>query len=284
VEAGFAAHAGNDAAGWPYDPSFLGLRRVALHDLLSIGCRSPVAAWALAASLASGVVHPALAQEEPLANVLGRVVAAGSRAGLADAVVELPELELASESDEGGRFWFRNIPAGERLFVIHYLGYADTTRIFLLPAELNQLEVTVELTVVPVADLTVQVESLDAPSKLTEFNRRREKGEGYFITRADILRRDPVRTTDMLRAVPGVRIASTTTGQASIRMRGGRSCPVAYFVDGIRAPYFNLDNVLPSSVEGIEIYKGTASVPPEFRGPLTPCAAIVLWTRDPGQP
>ena len=168
-------------------------------------------------------------------------------------------------------------------FVIHYLGYADTTRVFLLPAELNQLEVAVELRVVPVADLMVQIDELDTPSKLTEFNRRREKGEGYFITRADILRRDPLRTTDMLRAVPGVRIASTDLGRASIRMRG-RSCNVAYFVDGIRAPYFNLDSVLPSSVEGIEIYKGTASVPPEFRGPLTPCAAIVLWTRDPGLP
>jgi len=253
-----------------------------LHDLLSIGRRSAVAV-ALAASLASGAVHPALAQEEPLANVLGRVVEAGSRAGLAEAVVELPELELARESDESGRFWFRNIPAGERLFVIHYLGYADTTRVFLLPAELNQLEVAVELRVVPVADLMVQIDELDTPSKLTEFNRRREKGEGYFITRADILRRDPLRTTDMLRAVPGVRIASTDLGRASIRMRG-RSCNVAYFVDGIRAPYFNLDSVLPSSVEGIEIYKGTASVPPEFRGPLTPCAAIVLWTRDPGLP
>ncbi|MEJ2312493.1 MAG: TonB-dependent receptor plug domain-containing protein [Gemmatimonadales bacterium] len=253
-----------------------------MHDLFSIGRWSAVAVVALAS--ASGAVHPALAQEEPLANVLGRVVQAGSGASLAEAVVEMPELELARETDKSGRFWFRNVPAGERVFVIYYLGYADTTQVVLVPAELNQLEVAVELTVVPVPDLMVQVEALDAPSKLTEFNRRRDKGEGYFITRADILRRDPVRTTDLLRSVPGVRIASTNTGQASIRMRGGRHCPVAYFVDGIRAPYFNLDTVLPSSVEGIEIYKGTASVPPEFRGPLTPCAAIVLWTRDPGLP
>jgi hypothetical protein len=237
----------------------------------------------LAGVLALGAVHPAMAQEEELANILGRVVRTGSRAPLPEAVVEMPELEQAVESDENGRFWFRNVPAGEQVIVVHYLGYADTTRVNLLPAELNQFEVSVELTVVPVADLFVQVEALEAPSKLSEFNRRREKGEGYFITRADILRRDPVRTTDMLRAVPGVRIASTSLGQSSIRMRG-RNCPIAYFVDGIRAPVFNLDSVLPSSVEGIEIYKGTSSVPPEFRGGLTPCAAIVLWTRDPGLP
>ncbi len=224
-----------------------------------------------------------MAQEDQLANILGRVVQAGSHASLSQAIVEMPELELAMESDESGRFWFRNVPAGEHLFVIHYLGYADSTRVFLQPVELNQLEIILDLKVVPVADLVVQVESLDAPSKLTDFNRRRDKGEGYFITRADILRRDPVRMSDMLRSVPGVRVANPTLGQSSIRMRG-RSCSIAYFVDGIRAPYFNMDNLQPSSVEGVEIYLGTASVPPEFRGPLTPCAAIAIWTRDPGLP
>ncbi len=257
-----------------------------MHDLLSIGSGkrrwSAIAALTLAAPFVLGAVQPVMAQEE-LANILGSVVQAGSRASLAEAVVEMPEMELAMESDETGRFWFRNVPAGEQLFVIHYLGYSDSARVFLVADELNQLEVAIELRVVPVADLIVQVEALDTPSKLTEFNRRREKGEGYFITRADILRRNPVRTTDMLRTIPGVRVANTSVGRPSIRVRG-RSCNVAYFVDGVRAPFYNLDGVRPSSVAGIEIYKGTASVPPEFRGALTPCAAIVIWTRDPGMP
>jgi outer membrane receptor protein involved in Fe transport len=241
---------------------FFGLKEGYLLDLLSIDRRgrrwSAIAALALASSLAAGFVHPAIGQEEEeLANVLGRVVQAGSRASLVEAVVEMPELELGMESDENGRFWFRNVPAGEQLFVVRYLGYADSARVSLVPDELNQLDVVIELRVVPVADLVVQVEALDTPSKLTEFNRRREKGEGYFITRADILRRDPVRTTDMLRSVPGVRVANTSVGRPSIRMRG-RSCNIAYFVDGVRAPFYNLDGVQPSGVAGIEIYKGTA--------------------------
>lgn len=258
-----------------------------MRHLLSIDRRScrwgALSALALGAQLAVGAVQPAIGQPESLANVLGRVVQAGSHASLTKAIVEMPDLELAMESDDSGRFWFRNVPAGDQLFVIHYLGYSDSTQVFLVPDELNQIEFTVELTVVPVADLFVQVESLDAPSKLTEFNRRREKGEGVFITRADILRRDPVRMTDMLRNVPGVRVADTSLGRSSIRMRG-RSCSIAYFVDGIRAPYFDINSLQPSSVEGVEIYRGTASVPPEFQGPLTPCSAIVIWTRDPGAP
>ncbi len=255
-----------------------------MHALLAIGRRSAALCALALFVFSSGHVRPVLAQEETeLANVLGLVVQAGSRAPLAEATVEMPEFELSMASDETGRFWFRNIPAGEHVFVIRYLGFTDSTRVLLLPNELNQIEVGIDLRIVPVPDLVVQVESIAAPSKLTDFNRRRAKGEGYFITREDIQRRDPVRTTDMLRAVPGIRVAATGLGRPFIRMRG-RSCNIAYFVDGIRAPYFNLDNVQPSSVAGIEIYKGTSSVPAEFRGALTPCAAIVLWTRDPSLP
>lgn len=247
-------------------------RRVALGSLAWVGI------------LLSGLSEVALAQDShELANVLGRVVQAGSRAPLPEAEVGLPDLDMGTETDEEGRFWFRNVPAGEHVFVFQYLGFADSATVYLAPNELNQLEVAIDLLVVPVADLFVRVEALEAPGKLSDFNRRREKGQGYFITREDILRRDPVRTTDMLRTVPGVRIAPTTAGRSTVRMRG-KGCRVAYFVDGIRAPSFDLDNVQPASVAGIEIYKGSASVPPEFRGPLTPCAAIVLWTRDPSLP
>lgn len=280
----FLADGRNDTGQWPYDKAFSRVKEGRLYAPLSIGRRSAalgvlalVAAW-------TASVQSALAQDETeLANVLGLVMQAGSRAPLADATVEIPGLELSMVSDETGRFWFRNIPAGEHIFVIQYLGFTDSTRVFLLANELNQIEVGIDLRIVPVPDLVVQVESIEAPSKLTEFNRRRAHGEGYFITREDIQRRDPVRTTDMLRTVPGIRVAAAGIGRPAIRMRG-RACNIAYFVDGIRAPYFNMDNIQPSSVAGIEIYKGTSSVPPEFRGALTPCAAIVIWTRDPSLP
>jgi hypothetical protein len=260
------------------------LKEVCVLDPLSTSRRVALGSLAWVGILLSGLSEVALAQDShELANVLGRVVQAGSRAPLPEAEVGLPDLDMGTETDEEGRFWFRNVPAGEHVFVFQYLGFADSATVYLAPNELNQLEVAIDLLVVPVADLVVRVEALEGPGKLTAFNRRRAKGEGYFITREDILQRAPVRTTDMLRTVPGIRISPTLFGRAAIRMRG-RSCSIAYFVDGVRAPYFDMNTVQPSSVAGIEIYKGTASVPPEFRGPLTPCAAIVLWTRDPSLP
>ena len=45
-----------------------------------------------------------------------------------------------------------------------------------------------------------------------------------------------------------------------------------------------LDIVDPSTVEGIEIYPGASTVPPQFntREGNTICGVIVIWTRVPG--
>ncbi len=248
--------------------------------------RSDAALWSAAAAICIFLLVPtaALAQEEgEPANVLGRVLHSESRAALPDAVIEIPGLELSATSDETGRFFFRNIPAGEHVLIVHYLGYVDTTLVALTPNELNQIEIAINLRIVPVPDLLVEVAALQAPSKLTAFNRRRGEGSGHFITRQEILERDPLRTSDMLRRVPGLRLGRSGGGTSLMRIRG-RNCQISYFIDGIRAPGYNIDNVMPQAVAGIEIYKGTATVPPEFRGALTPCAVIVLWTRDPAAP
>ena len=239
-----------------------------------------------AAAICISLLAPTTALgQEPAgrANVLGRVLHSESHAALPDAVIEMPGLELSASSDETGRFFFRDIPAGEHVLIVRYLGYADTTLVALTPNELNQIEIAINLRIVPVPDLLVQVAALNAPSKLTDFNRRRVKGSGYFITRQDILERDPLRTSDMLRRVPGLRLGQSGIGSPLIRIRG-RACRISYFVDGVRAPGFNIDNLVPQAVAGIEIYKGTSTVPAEFRGTLTPCSVIVLWTRDPGAP
>ena len=243
------------------------------------------ALWRAAAAFCISLLAPtaALAQEAgEQANVLGRVLHSESRAALPDAVIEMPGLELSASSDETGRFVFRDIPAGEHVLIVRYLGYVDTTLVALTPHVLNQIEIAINLRIVPVPDLLVQISALNAPSKLTGFHRRRGQAGGHFITRQEILERDPLRTSDMLRRVPGVQLGRGGDGHR-MRIRG-RNCHMSYFIDGIRAPGFNIDNVMPEAVAGIEIYKGTSTVPPEFRGALTPCAVIVLWTRDPGAP
>jgi len=58
------------------------------------------------------------------------------------------------------------------------------------------------------------------------------------------------------------------------------NCPMPILVDGI--PIHSLDDLdafaQPSDVEGVEIYRGAAQVPPEYAH-LTDCAIALVWTR-----
>jgi outer membrane receptor for monomeric catechols len=111
-------------------------------------------------------------------------------------------------------------------------------------------------------------------------------GIGHFITRFEIEKRDPMTLSDMLRMVPGTRLYTGENGRTTLRFArsGGANCPPQFFVDGISAAGFTVDEMPPGDVEGIELYSGSAGLPPEFnrlRG--TPnCGTVVIWTRIPG--
>jgi TonB family protein len=66
-----------------------------------------------------------------------------------------------------------------------------------------------------------------------------------------------------------------------VRLRGNRCAPLVW-LDGFpaTAAEFDLDSVDPYIVEGIEIYMGIATVPPQFRwmDGGGSCGAIVIWT------
>jgi TonB family protein len=86
----------------------------------------------------------------------------------------------------------------------------------------------------------------------------------------------------MLREIPGVRIGPVTNQGRAIRLRGA-TCPPLVFVDGFPATAgeFDVDMIDLVTVEGIEVYSGMATVPPEFLGPrdLDRCGVIAIWSR-----
>jgi TonB family protein len=116
-----------------------------------------------------------------------------------------------------------------------------------------------------------------------DFQRRRDLGFGRFITAADIDRQNAIRTTDLLRMIPGLAI-QTGFGQSAIRIRGN-SCAPYVWIDGTPASagYLDVDMFAPNSLAGIEVYSGAATVPVELRGPRGEgsCGVIALWSRVP---
>lgn len=185
-------------------------------------------------------------------------------------------------TDDEGRFRVNGLPNGRVSVAVRRIGYRPATRDLDIPAA---EALTLALDPVPQGLSTVVVK--DRRVRYTgwaaSFYERRDRGMGRYVTREDIDRRNAMRTTDMLRSVPGLAINTSMRGSV-IRIRGSRCDPLVW-IDGTPAlsGYLDVDNFQPNSLEGIEVYSGPSTVPVELRGPRgeEACGVIALWTRVP---
>lgn len=243
------------------------------------------------------------AQEEPAVEIRGTVVDDAESTPLSGvSVVVLDSYGEAlgrRTTSEGGEFSLRvRNRAGVRIRAGR-LGYREVTTEFLPFGDgtLFVVEVRLATEAVPLAPLTVVARSGQRRSPvLTEFDRRAESGIGSYFTRRDIERIRPGLVSDLLARVPGVRLESsggsnrrrTVTMSRSAAGPGGGPCPVQIFMDGrllTRGGAGDIaidDLVSPGSVNGIEIYRGLSTVPPEFLNPSSRCGVVAIWTRRGG--
>jgi TonB family protein len=119
-------------------------------------------------------------------------------------------------------------------------------------------------------------------SRLRGFKERSTKGVGYFITRERLEKLNSFRMVDVIRDVPGVRLRTLRGGGTSLTLRGAQ-CPPLVFVDGnpASAGVVDLEMFDLGMVEGIEVYSGLASIPPEFvtaRG-IDRCGVVAIWSK-----
>lgn len=140
--------------------------------------------------------------------------------------------------------------------------------------------------------LHVRVDPPPRRGKMAGFHRRSERGMGRFITRREIERRDPVRLSDLVRLGPGTGTVPHADGSGRRHVEISRAafledtgvCRVRYWIDGVPlhgASRFELDELSPRDVEGIEIYRGASEIPPRFNRRGSQCGVIVVWTREP---
>jgi hypothetical protein len=132
----------------------------------------------------------------------------------------------------------------------------------------------------PTVEVRRRAEVFD--SRLAGFNARKERQVGHFVTREALDRMSSARFVDAIRQIPGVQMRSIRGGGTTIALRGSR-CPPLVFIDGFpaNAGVMDLDMLDLASVEGIEVYSGLATVPPEFMGARGThgCGVIAVWSR-----
>lgn len=232
--------------------------------------------------LAGLLVFPALAQGQ---SVIGTVIDDETGASIAGARIEVVGSPQGREvrTDSTGAFLIHPRVAGFVLRITHP-AYADveTESLTVGPDEALQIEVRMGRQVVPLEPLVVKARR---SGRLAGYYQRLDRpGFARFVTREQIARRRGAATTDLLRDVPGVHIRRyrtiTGTGDNLVTMRGGQCIPAIY-IDGIQVGQSlggGLDGLLrPETIEGVEVYTGSAGLPPMF----VPdgCGVVAFWTR-----
>jgi hypothetical protein len=188
-------------------------------------------------------------------------------------------------TDSAGKFTLEGLDAKPYDVVVRGIGFR--ARVF--PARLDTIA-TLTLNVVmerlPQDLLAVTVEAtLDSNRMRGFYARKRSQGAGRFVTRADIDAVQAHRLSEILRRVPGVFIRSGTRGKLqamSDRPAFQGSCALRVFVEGVPFQHdaFGIDDwFVPEDIEGIEVYPGGASIPPQFGDVVDHCGAMVLWLR-----
>jgi len=199
------------------------------------------------------------------------------RSGIEGARVVLVGTPFVVHSNSKGEFSFNGLAPGKYTIRASAIGYGTMTS----PIEVKALELLeIDFEADPEAVRLPDLEAEDKPNLPPEFLRRSREGGGRYFFRADIERRAPPTVADLLRTVAGMRIECGGPVCRAIFARSTRNCQPAYFMDGAPVDPAVVWLQPPRDLDGVEVYSGPATVPPELNR-YGGCGAIVLWTRTP---
>lgn len=191
-------------------------------------------------------------------------------------------------SDAAGAFRLTGLLPGPATLLARRLGFEEySAQLRLGDGQVSTVDIILIPTAAHVEGVEVTAPRTASDSRLAGFRARSRTNLGYYITRERLDRANSTFLSDMLREIPGVKVGPIRNQGRSIRLRGATCAPLV-FVDGspASAGEFDVDIVDLQSVEGIEVYSGSASIPPEFAGPrdMDRCGVIAIWSRPAGPP
>lgn len=192
------------------------------------------------------------------------------------------DLAGRSLSDQDGRFFFVVENAGLYHLAVSGFGYDSTATANVAVAPDQDLYL--ELEVQPVA-FGLDPIKVTAPQRVpylegTGFYSRMRRGQGTYLTPRDLERVPSAFPTQLLRRIAGISVGH----DGSITIRGitgfmGGPCRPNIVVDGMMLRDVSLDDVVPMTwIDAIEVYKGPATVPAQWRGAGV-CGVIAVWTK-----
>jgi len=205
---------------------------------------------------------------------------------LEGATVEIPG--AAVRSDVRGAFRLYTSDLDTVTITIRRLGYSVVSA--RLRSRNQQWDtVMVEMEELPQRLATAEVKATTTARRngLRDFDERRRKGRGQYLTREQIAARNTIRTSEILRGARGVNLVRLRGNAYGVRFASYAKTPTcipSLWLDGQLARDMEVDDVPANQIEALELYESWASTPDEFsRGSTRPCGTIVIWTRVPGK-
>jgi hypothetical protein len=203
-------------------------------------------------------------------------------------------------SDEKGRAVFDSLVPGVWRLKAQHIGFQPGEVGIRVGDGDNTVAILLEQNAPPMIDTVRIVGGRRVTSRLDDFETRRIlKLTTATISRAEIEKRNPFALSQMLTNLPSIRIADSAGVKVAISTRGmkkgyftdntGRpreglvNCMLQVMVDNVLMPYgFDLDQISPQEVHGIELFAGAARMPPNLSSIRTDswCGLLVIWTRD----
>ena len=221
----------------------------------------------------------------------GTVLQDSTRTPIADVRVEVvagPGAPAVLSTDSTGAFRLNPRPGGTVVLRLRHPSYTTIDSVSLTVGSGERLEVEFRMGSSPIllAPLIVRARADEGVSGFRD--RLEHGGFGRFMGREEIDRRRPIRTSDLLRTMAGVRVEQRGAGISYITMRGSgtQACLPDLYIDGMRMPQMadsGIDGLLtPSTLEGVEVYTSSATAPSVFAAHGA-CGIVAFWTR-PGPP
>jgi len=247
----------------------------------TILCSRSLALLALGFASLAGAGEVSAQVEDSLSSLQGQVLSRSRAEPVERAFVLLLVNGTGAMTDHEGRFVIQDVRPILDTVQIQYFGFtpAETT-IQLEPGRVTNAVFLLSQSVLEVAELKVEIRRTMS-GKMRGFEERRRKGFGYFITPEQIEHRQPQRSTDMLRGVPGVTVgASLALGPAPVHFRGGSTsrCEPKLYLDGQPMSQMAFDDITAGDLMAIEIYKGASEMPAQWA--TGACGLLVVWTKD----
>ena len=203
-------------------------------------------------------------------------------------------------ADANGKFRLSMDSSAKRVIAVRRVGYHPLS-INLEPWPDSSIRVILAAATRTLSTITVEVERSQSLAIHGFYERisdvERGINHGFFITPEEIEGRKGARLTDLVSALPAVRIkrVGATRGRYSRtgwEIQGLDGCQMTVYVDGVRFQNLNtpihgmdsnqlfINDLVPTStISGIEVYPRSVTAPPRYQSLNGLCGVVLIWTK-----